>query len=266
MKADPDNLNNHFSSTAQRLLGSMPLTKDKLGEMINSLPAHEHLNLFNLRQVIHTEVLKELTTMRNDSSMGPDQIPAKYLKLVAEYIASPLTHIINSFISCQRFPDAWKQARVSPIPKITNPTEADHFRLISILPVLSKVYERLVLYQLLTYINQLNVLNANISGYCKGHSTTTVLLQIRDDIIPAMKKEKLTLIAFADFSNTLTLCTFTTLYDHCSPKDLITCSNRMEATMSQLESWASESDLLMNGNKTKQMLLTTSQMSKAHNR
>ena len=35
--------------------------------------------------------------------------------------------------------------------------------------------------------------------------------------------------------------------------------------MSQLESWASESNLLMNGNKTKQMLLTTSQMSKAHN-
>ena len=30
----------------------------------------------------------------------------------------------------------------------------------------------------------------------------------------------------------------TTLYDHCSPKDLINCSNRMEATMSQLECWA----------------------------
>ena len=64
----------------------------------------------------------------------------------------------------------------------------------------SKVYERLVLYQLLTYINQLNVLNTNISGYRKGHSTTTVLLRIRDDIITAMKKGEVTLIAFADFS------------------------------------------------------------------
>ena len=198
-KADPDNLNNHFSSTAQRLPGSTSLTKDELGEMINSLPVHEHLNLFNLRQVTHTEVLKELTTMRNDSSTGPDQIPAKYLKLVAEYIASPLMHIINSYISYQRFPDAWKQARVSPIPKITNPTEEDHLRPISILPVLSKVYKRLVLYQLLTYINQLNVLNTNISGYRKGHSTTTVPLRIRDDIITAMKKGEVTLIAFADF-------------------------------------------------------------------
>ena len=57
----------------------------------------------------------------------------------------------------------------------------------------------------------------------------------------------------------------TTLYDHCSPRNLSACSNRMEATMSQLESWASESNLLMNGEKTKQMLLTTPQMSKVHN-
>ena len=57
----------------------------------------------------------------------------------------------------------------------------------------------------------------------------------------------------------------TTLYDHCSPRNLSACSNRMEATMSQLENWASQSNLLMNGDKTKQMLLTTPHMSKVHN-
>ena len=57
----------------------------------------------------------------------------------------------------------------------------------------------------------------------------------------------------------------TTLYYHCSPKDLSVCSSRIEATMSHLESWASESNLLMNVDKTKQMLLTTPQMSKLHN-
>ena len=63
IKADPDDLNNHFSFTAQRLLCSTPSTEHELGEMINSLPVHEHLNLFNLRHVTHTEVLKELTTI-----------------------------------------------------------------------------------------------------------------------------------------------------------------------------------------------------------
>ena len=39
------------------------------------------------------------------------------------------------------------------------------------------------------------------SGYRKGHSTTSVLLRIREDIIRAMKNGELTLITFADFSN-----------------------------------------------------------------
>ena len=37
--------------------------------------------------------------MRSDCSTGAVQIPAKYLKMAADYIPSPLTQIINTFIS-----------------------------------------------------------------------------------------------------------------------------------------------------------------------
>ena len=138
--------------------------------------------------------------MRNDCSTGCDQIPSKYLKLSADIISSPLTHILNCFINTNTFPAAWKTARFSPIPKVDFPTESDHYRPIAILPVLSKVYERLVLSQLLEYVELERLFQDTTSGYRKGHSTTTVLLRIRDDIIQAMKKGELTLIAFADFS------------------------------------------------------------------
>ena len=78
--------------------------------------------------------------------------------------------------------------------------ESDHYRPIAILPVLSKVYERLVLSQLLEYVELERLFQDTTSGYRKGPSTTTVLLRIRDDLIQAMKKGELTLIAFADFS------------------------------------------------------------------
>ena len=78
-----------------------------------------------------------LTSMRSDCSTGADQIPAKYLKLSANIIASPLTHILNSFITIGSFPEAWKVACVSPI-------ESDHYRPITILPGISKVYQKLV--------------------------------------------------------------------------------------------------------------------------
>ena len=89
---------------------------------------------------------------------------------------------------------------MSRIAKVDIPSENDHYRPVAILPVLSKIYERLILIQLLEYVNAEQILNNNISRFRKGHSTTTVLLRIRDDIIHAMKKKEITLIAFADFS------------------------------------------------------------------
>ena len=143
---------------------------------------------------------REIKAIRSDTSTGPDQLPAKYLKLVAEHIAGPLTHIINSFIKILSFPDAWKVARISPIPKVSHPVKNADMRPISILPVLSKVFEKLVHRQAVKFIESRTIFKENISGYRKGHSTTTVRLGIRDDILHAMKRGELTLMILADFS------------------------------------------------------------------
>ena len=73
-------------------------------------------------------------------------------------------------------------------------------RPISILPVLSKVYERLIFRQLSDFVDKNNVLKSNISAYRKGQSTTTVLQAIRDDIVKAMKLSEVTMMILADFS------------------------------------------------------------------
>ena len=67
-------------------------------------------------------------------------------------------------------------ARVSLIPKVDSPINADQYRPIAILPALSKVYEQLVHNQILEFIEQNLVFNERVTGYCEGYSTTTVLL------------------------------------------------------------------------------------------
>ncbi|CAB3981945.1 Hypothetical predicted protein [Paramuricea clavata] len=166
---------------------------------------------FTLRPATFREVLNEIKGLRSDCSTGTDQIPVKYIKLAADWIASPLTHIIH-YISNNSFPKIWKLARVSPIPKTDHPVESDDFRPIAILPALSKIYERLVLKQLLLYIEDHNILHSGMSGYRKGHSTNSVLLRIRDDIIHAMKKGEVTLIAFADFSKAFDTVEYATVF------------------------------------------------------
>ena len=127
-------------------------------------------------------------------------------------MAGPLTRIINSCITEAYFPKLWKIARVSPIPKVDNPTTNDELRPISILPVLSKVFERLVGWQMSEFANSASLLHDNISSFRKGHSTTTALLGIRDDIKLAMKRKEVTLMVLTDFSKVFdTVCFKTTL-------------------------------------------------------
>ena len=57
-----------------------------------------------------------------------------------------------------------------------------------------------MLNQILVFIEKQALLASSISGYRKGHSTTTVLMGIRDDIIRAMKKGEVTLMVCADYS------------------------------------------------------------------
>ena len=83
------------------------------------------------------------------------------------------------------FPDKWKWARITAIPKVGSPQDND-FCPIPMLPVLSKIYKRLVHNQVVEFLENHHLLEDNISGFRKSHSATSVLLSIRDDILKAM--------------------------------------------------------------------------------
>ena len=134
---------------------TLPVSSDLpfcLEELIESLPDDIPAK-FKLREVSHVEVLSVLKLLRSDTSTGPDGIPVKYVKMVADSIAGPLTAIINNCMRKYYFPKAWKNARISPIPKVDQPKSEEHFRLISILPTLSKVFEKLVALQMTIFVN-----------------------------------------------------------------------------------------------------------------
>ena len=123
---------------------------------------------FKLQKVTYNNIVKSLKSLGNDCSTGYGNILVSFTKPIAEYIASPLTFIINNLIEESKFPDQWKIAHVSPIPKVTNPTELKDYRPISILPILSKVYEKQVLHQITDFIETQQVYNKHQSGYGKN--------------------------------------------------------------------------------------------------
>ena len=139
----PDKLNNFFASTAERTIGINTHDVDDYASIINliqSLPANVD-NGFQIRTVTLKEVIHELCNIRSDCSTGPDIIPANMIKIFADYLGSPLTDIINTCIKNSYFPSAWKLARICAIPRGNQIKSEKDLRPISILTVLSKVYE-----------------------------------------------------------------------------------------------------------------------------
>ena len=74
------------------------------------------------------------------------------------------------------------------------------YRPISVLCILSKVFERVILTQLCNYVEVKANYNLTQSGFRKGHSTSTLLLELRDDITRAMNTSEVTLRILLDFS------------------------------------------------------------------
>ena len=173
LRHDPDDLNQHFASTAVHVTGCSPTTVEDINKFFESLPANSGAS-FSLKPVTSGQVLKEIKLLRSDCSCGPDSIPVKFIKAVPDHLALPLTHILNNCISNNMFPAAWKIARISPIPKCAEVKTNKDLRPISILPVLSKIYERLVLGQM-----QNSLLSKRLLVHTKGpqHNNSTTRYQ-----------------------------------------------------------------------------------------
>ena len=121
-------------------------------------------------------------------------------KPVVDDITSPMVNIINNCIDKNVFPTAWKVARVCPIPKIDNPTDVTKYRPILVLCILSKVFERVILTQLFNSIEVKTSYILTQYGFRKGHSTSTLLLKLRDNIKRAMNTSEVNLGILLDFS------------------------------------------------------------------
>jgi hypothetical protein len=84
------------------------------------------------------------------------------LKIAANIIAPSLTYIFNLSLSTGIFIDDWKNARVNPIYKEGSRPKMGNYRPISILPILSKVFEKEVFRQIYQYFN----VNLLLSKFC----------------------------------------------------------------------------------------------------
>ena len=118
-------------------------------------------------------------------------MPSRFVKDGASIISQPLTHVINLSLIQGVVPDDLKSARVVPIFKKSDTTSVGNYRPVSILSIISKIYEKIVYDQVESYFKVNKLLYKFQSGFRSGFSTDTCLIHLTDYIRLEMDKGNL---------------------------------------------------------------------------
>ena len=108
--------------------------------------------------------------------------------------------IVNQSLRSGIFPDKLKLARIIPLHKKGDTHLLENYRPISILPALSKIFEKVVFEQLYLYFVQNNFLSKSQYGFQKNHSTEHAVLEAVDRISSELDSGKLPITVFLDLS------------------------------------------------------------------
>ncbi|UYV66797.1 hypothetical protein LAZ67_4002878, partial [Cordylochernes scorpioides] len=173
-KALAFNFSKHFSIVSKEVLTNHPT----LNETRMTLDNNENI----LKLTSPQEVKQEITKLSANKAPGHDEITTKLIKNLPIKWVVFLTSIFNASINLCYFPKIWKHAIVIPIPKKQLSKSLDDFRPISLLPIFGKIFERIILKRLQTYIDTRNVLIPQQFGFRANHSTTHQLITVIDFI------------------------------------------------------------------------------------
>jgi hypothetical protein len=137
---------------------------------------------FGLTSVTSDQMLNVLISIKAGKATGLDKLPARFVKDGANAIVDPLAHLFNLPIENSIVPNNFKTARVVPLYKKGSKTCCGNYRPVSILSVISKVFEKIVFNQLKDYLQSKNLLYNFQSGFRSNYSTDTCLIHLLDHI------------------------------------------------------------------------------------
>ena len=134
------------------------------------------------------------------SAPGHDEITTAILQLALPAIRTSLVHVMNLSLAEGIFPDELKVAKVLPLYKGDNPILFNNCRPVSLLNILSKVFEKVMYTRLVSFFENQKILYNKQFGFRILHSTYMALMLLIDKLTNAIEKGEYGIGVFLDFS------------------------------------------------------------------
>ena len=143
--------------------------------------------------------------MDNKESFDLFEMSNSLIKKIINMIAEPLSHVFNCSIMSGVIPSQLKDAKVIPIYKLSKKSETfkktpANYRPISLLPIISKLLEKVIGKQLLDYLETNKIIHKHQYGFQPNKSTTHPMVHLLNEIGTAKNNKKISLGIFMDIS------------------------------------------------------------------
>lgn len=143
-------------------------------------------------------VFKQLKSINVNKGAGSDGIHPLFVSECAQELTIPITYIFTHSLISGVFPERWKQALITPIPKNNKKDDITQYRPISKLCLFGKILEKIVSDELSFAIR--NYMSPNQHGFFKGRCVESNLVTFTDFLIKALNNKCQVDVVYTDFS------------------------------------------------------------------
>ena len=178
------------------------------------LPPDEPSTPFRFSSFLPTtedHVAHLLSRLPDCKAQGSDGIPGYLLSRAADILSPSVTELFNKSLASGVVPQGMKIANITPLYKGGDRSIATNYRPVSLLPILSKVLERIVHEQISSYLVQHDILPDTQFAYRKNFSTEDALLIASDRILQQKDRKQFGAACFIDLSKAFDKVKHTTL-------------------------------------------------------
>ena len=187
--------NKFFPSVGPKLMKKISNTKKTFQDFLTS-----HNEAMQFEDLKFDEFEEAFKSLKRSKAADFDDLSSNIITDAYDSLKNILFHVFNVSIEQGIFPDSLKIAKVIPIFKFSDKDNVSNYRPISILPVFSKVLERIMYNRVYNHLDSKGLLYEKQFGFQRNNSTEHTILQLTRDITDSFEKGEYTLGVFIDLS------------------------------------------------------------------
>ena len=201
-----ESFNKHFTNIAHNITNSINPSDKDCSEYIPD--NNFHFSFGNVYAVEIKNIVKEMKSKTSSDMFGVSNM---FVKKTIDLLLQPLTHIFNLSLTTGKIPTNLKMAKVIPIYKLSqkdaeSKSNMSNYRPISLLPIFSKILEKLVANRLTIFLKQNDILYKHQYGFQAKKSTLHPIIHFLNKVTEASNQKEISIGVFCDLQKAFDCC------------------------------------------------------------